>query len=112
MDKDIIFKFEDKEINFTELFAIFFSLNYGVERLVIEDVNPIGIITVKIVTQDDKECTQKVITKIKQALNNVETIVFDNSMNTLQPTIGYNMKQVDDLLDEIENQIIDANTER
>jgi hypothetical protein len=48
-DKDIMFKFDNKEINFTELFAIFFSLNYGVERLVIEDVNPIGIITVKVV---------------------------------------------------------------
>ena len=52
-----------------------------------------------------KETAEKLITKIKQALNNVETIVSDNSMNTLQPNIGYNMKQVDDLLDEIEEQI-------
>ena len=101
MDKDIIFKFDNKEINFTELFAIFFSLSDG-ENLIVEDINPIGIITVKIVTQDDKECTQKVIAKIKQALNSVETIVSNNSVNTLQPNIGYNMKQVDDLLDEIE----------
>lgn len=112
MDKNIIFKFDNKEINFTELFAIFFSLNYNAEKLVIEDVNPTGSITVKIVTQDKEEYAQKVISKIKQALNDVETIVSDNNMNTLQPNIGYSMKQVDDLLDEIEKQTIDANVER
>lgn len=47
MDKDIIFKFDNEEINFTELFAIFFSLNEG-EKLIVEDVNPIGVIKVKI----------------------------------------------------------------
>ena len=47
MDKDIIFKFDNREINFTELFAIFFSLSDG-EKLIVEDVNPIGIIKVKV----------------------------------------------------------------
>jgi hypothetical protein len=48
MDKDIMFKYDDKEINFTELFAIFFSLGEE-EKLVVEDVNPIGIVKVKVV---------------------------------------------------------------
>ena len=47
MDKDIILKYDNEEINFTELFAIFFSLS-GREKLVIEDVNPIGIVKVKV----------------------------------------------------------------
>jgi hypothetical protein len=46
VDKDIIFKFDDKEINFTELFAIFFSLSDG-EKLIVEDVNPVGVIKIK-----------------------------------------------------------------
>jgi hypothetical protein len=53
MDKDFIFKFDNKEINFTELFAIFFSLNDG-EKLIVEDVNPIGVIKVKVVEHRDK----------------------------------------------------------
>ena len=52
MDKDFIFKFDNKEINFTELFAIFFSLSDG-EKLIIEDVNPIGVIKVKVIEQLD-----------------------------------------------------------
>lgn len=47
MDKDIMFKFDNEEINFTELFAIFFSLSEG-EKLVIEDVNPVGVIKVNV----------------------------------------------------------------
>ena len=46
MDKDIRFKYDDEEISFTKLFSIFFSLSDG-EKLVVEDVNPIGIIKVK-----------------------------------------------------------------
>ena len=47
MDKDIIFKFDNEEISFTELFAIFFSLS-DKEKLIVEDVNPVGVIKVKI----------------------------------------------------------------
>lgn len=47
MDKEFIFKFDNKEINFTELFAIFFSLENG-EKLIVEDVSPIGVIKVKV----------------------------------------------------------------
>lgn len=59
-----------------------------------------------------KETAKTLITKIKQALNDVETVISDNSMNTLQPNIGYNMKQVDDLLDEIEKKILDAKIDK
>ena len=48
MDNNIIFKFDNEEINFTELFAIFFSLSDG-EKLIIEDVNPVGVIKVKVI---------------------------------------------------------------
>lgn len=48
MDKDIRFKYEDEEISFTELFAIFFSLSEE-KKLVVEDVNPIGVIKVKVI---------------------------------------------------------------
>ena len=48
MEKDIIFKLDNEEINFTELFAIFFSLN-DKEKLIIEDVNPIGVVKVKVI---------------------------------------------------------------
>ena len=54
MNNYIRFKFEDKEINFTELFAIFFSLSGG-EKLVVEDVNPVGVIKVKVIEHRDKE---------------------------------------------------------
>lgn len=64
-----------------------------------------------IFVKERKETAKTLITKIKQALNDVETIVSDNNMNNLQPNIGYNMKQVDDLLDEIEKKILDAKIE-
>ena len=48
MEKDIIFKLDNEKIDFTKLFAIFFSLT-DEEELVVEDVNPIGIIKVKII---------------------------------------------------------------
>ena len=54
MDKNFIFKFDNKEINFTELFAIFFSLGDG-EKLIVEDVNPVGVIEVKVIEQKDEE---------------------------------------------------------
>ena len=65
-----------------------------------------------IFVKERKETAKTLITKIKQALNDVETVISDNSMNTLQPNIGYNMKQVDDLLDEIEKKILDAKIDR
>lgn len=46
-----------------------------------------------------KETTEKLITKIKQSLCSVETIVGDT--HKLQPEIGYSMREVDDLLDEL-----------
>ena len=52
MNENFIFKFDNKEINFTELFAIFFSLGDG-EKLIIEDVNPIGVIKVKIIERGE-----------------------------------------------------------
>ena len=54
MDKDIRFKLEDREINFTELFAIFFNLGDG-EKLIIEDVHPFEGIKVKVIEHRDKE---------------------------------------------------------
>jgi hypothetical protein len=50
-----------------------------------------------------KETAAKLIAKIKQALTSIEIIV-DNDTHKWQPDIGYNVQEVDDLLDELANQ--------
>lgn len=44
----MIIKFEGKEISYTELFSIFFNKKPN-ETLIIEDVHPFNIISVKLV---------------------------------------------------------------
>lgn len=57
----------------------------------------------KIRKTQGKETAEKVITKIKQSLSSIETIRGDDT-NKLQPEIGYSMREVDDLLDELAKQ--------
>lgn len=50
-----------------------------------------------------KETVKRIIAKIKQFLNGVET-VRNNDENNLQPEIGYKCSGVDDFLDKLEKE--------
>lgn len=56
----------------------------------------------KAYNQGRKETAERIIAEIKQSLNSVETIVGDT--HKLQPDIGYSIREVDDLLDELAKQ--------
>ena len=53
--------------------------------------------------QASKETTEKIITKIKQFLSHVETVV-DADKYSLYPEIGYKCSEVDDFLDQLEKE--------
>ena len=52
-----------------------------------------------------KRMVENIIVKIKQSLNSVEIIRGDTT-NKLQPEIGYSMREVDNLLDELAEQFV------
>ena len=55
------------------------------------------------IKQTNKEIVEKLITKIKQFLSNVET-VWEEDKHSLYPEVGYKCSEVDDFLDELEKE--------
>jgi hypothetical protein len=78
-------------------------LAYQYCNLIIENKNLKEDLDIEVLK--GKETAEKLITKIKQSLNSVEIIRGDD-MHKLLPDIGYSVREVDDLLDKIENKLV------
>ena len=76
-------------------------------EIVKEEINNLADANIKYsiaLENKDKDTTEKVIKKVREMLDNCETI-YENDEHLITPNVGYLMKDVDDGLDEIEKQL-------